>query len=232
MPTLNFKPERFCNLVAEGSPAGRAYALVWGCGILSGKANSSRLMRREDVKARIAEIRGRVGGKVDPVVDKVREKVKLAPKKSKPARKPRVKFAEDPPHCVTVAALNAVESLRDTAAERLAEALNPLIAQFLEDSKYVFDAMTRRRYLAAIALTPIGEIDMMSPLCQYYQTTETSTTIKMPDKIRALELDAKLAGELKDPGAQINVGCDQRRAIVVMMPSAISRPRPVKAIEI
>lgn len=66
--------------------------------------------------------------------------------------------------------------------------------------------------LAGIALTPIGEIDEKSPLCQSvkykvapgkqgregYQLLE----YRMPDKIRAIELHAKLMGWLESEGKQ------------------------------
>lgn len=70
--------------------------------------------------------------------------------------------------------------------------------------------------LTMIAETPIGEIDENSPLCQAieYRTTpgtrdrEAFETIKvkMPDKIRAIELHAKLMGWLEAEGKQtVNV---------------------------
>ena len=72
----------------------------------------------------------------------------------------------------------------------------------------------KRAYLRLVVLTPIGHVDLNSNLCQSVTsrrlrgnpTNQTSEivcdgddiiAIKMPDKLKALELDARLAGELK-----------------------------------
>ena len=56
----------------------------------------------------------------------------------------------------------------------------------------------KREFLAAAVRTPIGEIDETSPLAQEIRDTPQGRVIKSVDKLRALESDAKLAGELRD----------------------------------
>jgi len=57
----------------------------------------------------------------------------------------------------------------------------------------------RRAFLADIVRTPVGEVTENSPLCQSYKVdNEGKVEYKMPDKLKALELDAKLAGELRE----------------------------------
>ena len=64
----------------------------------------------------------------------------------------------------------------------------------------------KRKFLALIIRTPCGHIDENSPLAQLveYEALRGGKEgrqlirIKMPDKLRAIELDAKLAGEFKE----------------------------------
>lgn len=70
----------------------------------------------------------------------------------------------------------------------------------------------RRQFLAGVVRSAPGELDGSSP---YVQMCETRTLkdgspisrVTMPDKLRALELDAKMAGEMSDQGTspQINI---------------------------
>lgn len=64
----------------------------------------------------------------------------------------------------------------------------------------VLSMQEKRAFLALVVRTAIGDIDQLSPLCQQWKeiTTEHGGSVeyKMPDKLRAIELDAKLAGEL------------------------------------
>lgn len=63
----------------------------------------------------------------------------------------------------------------------------------------------KRLFLAAIVRTPIGRVDEHSPLCQFFRRTKGGLHITMPDKLRAIELDARLAGELMGNTATANV---------------------------
>jgi hypothetical protein len=68
----------------------------------------------------------------------------------------------------------------------------------------VMSLREKRLFLAAVVRTPIGEVDENSPLCQYFQRTKAGLRVTMVDKLRALELDAKLAGEIKGPSVTVN----------------------------
>lgn len=96
----------------------------------------------------------------------------------------------------------------------------PQVAAYLRSLKeaaWAKDVLTlaeKRKGLADIWRTPIGEIDANHPLAQEVKrkthtdkdgNTFTEETIKMPGKLDALKLDAQLAGELKDNQSQ-NVG--------------------------
>lgn len=56
----------------------------------------------------------------------------------------------------------------------------------------------RRDRLAKIVRTPVGEVDEHSPLAQRVKRDKDGNVIEiaMPDKLRALEMDAQFAGEL------------------------------------
>jgi len=62
-------------------------------------------------------------------------------------------------------------------------------------SEAVLTIREKREYLASLVRTPVGHVDLDSPLAQEVQHTEDGTKIKMPDKLRALDLDSKLAGD-------------------------------------
>lgn len=74
----------------------------------------------------------------------------------------------------------------------------------------IMSAKERRRTLAAIVRTPISQIDEHSPLAQsvkysYRRTKRGRRTleekeVKVPNKLAAIELDARLAGELDGQG--------------------------------
>ena len=64
----------------------------------------------------------------------------------------------------------------------------------------VMTLLEKRQFLALIVRTPIGQIDENSPLCQWFRRTtgrRATFSIRMPDKLQAILLDARLAGELK-----------------------------------
>lgn len=58
------------------------------------------------------------------------------------------------------------------------------------------------RFLTAVVRTPVREVEPGSPLAQEWSEETTDfggkTRVKMPDKLRALELFAKLTGQLND----------------------------------
>ena len=87
----------------------------------------------------------------------------------------------------------------------------PRIAAYLRslrESTWVANVLSlaeKRAYLADVVRTPVGEVDEKSPLCQSFKVDgEGKIEYKTPDKLKALELDAKLAGELKEGQVSVN----------------------------
>ena len=64
------------------------------------------------------------------------------------------------------------------------------------ESKTLLTITERREFLASVVRSKVGEIDEKSPLAQSVEYTSKGKKIRLPDKIKALELDAKMAGEL------------------------------------
>lgn len=82
------------------------------------------------------------------------------------------------------------------------------IQQKAED-RTVLSIAEKRRFYATIIRTPIGEIDETSPLCQAVKRIDgenPSVEYKMPDKLKATQLDNELSGHVKAAGTTVNVG--------------------------
>lgn len=82
--------------------------------------------------------------------------------------------------------------------------------QAKSESAAVLSLSEKRTFLRCVVQTPIGAVDENSVLAQTLKRGETGDVreIRMPDKLRALELDARLAGELDGPdggGGVINI---------------------------
>lgn len=80
--------------------------------------------------------------------------------------------------------------------------INRRIAYLLErmTSGSILSAKERLEFLASVVRTPVGEVNEFSPLAQEvtYEESEkgSRTKVKMPNKLEALQLDARLRGEL------------------------------------
>jgi hypothetical protein len=110
-------------------------------------------------------------------------------------------------------------SLAETATVRNAKHLSKnvqtgseLLANMAqaEHNPAILSLVEKREYLASIVRTPVGDVDENSKLAQkvkrkHYRQKDGSETdeeeIELPGKLRAIELDAKLAGELDSSGA-------------------------------
>lgn len=71
----------------------------------------------------------------------------------------------------------------------------------LQQKSAVSSVMTlteKREYLARVKRTPIGSIGPDSDLCQSHEVSMQGVKIRMCDKLKAVELDAKLAGEFTE----------------------------------
>lgn len=73
------------------------------------------------------------------------------------------------------------------------------------EASTVLSILEKREFLARVLRTPIGEIDHKSDLCQERTfiegQEETSVKIKMPDKLKAIQLDNDLAVDGAEAGA-------------------------------
>lgn len=82
--------------------------------------------------------------------------------------------------------------------------------QGLAEDATVLGIREKRQFYAAIVRTPIGDIDDRHQLCQSVKRTESdgggSIEYKMPDKLRATQLDSELAVHIKSDGSKVNVG--------------------------
>ena len=77
-------------------------------------------------------------------------------------------------------------------------------ASYLEN---VLSLAEKRSFLADVVRTPVGALSLQDKLAQrvrYHQGEMVE--LCMPDKLKAVELDARLAGELKDNAVNVNVG--------------------------
>jgi len=62
----------------------------------------------------------------------------------------------------------------------------------------VMTLLEKRAFLAAIVRTPVGSVQADSPLAEEMKTdAKGGLTVKLPCKLRAIELDSKLAGDLQ-----------------------------------
>ncbi len=65
------------------------------------------------------------------------------------------------------------------------------------EDKSVLTLIEKRRFLASVVRTPVGEVDESSHLAQSVKYgKDGEKEIKMPGKIEAVKLDAQLMGEL------------------------------------
>lgn len=63
-------------------------------------------------------------------------------------------------------------------------------------SEAVMTLADKRKYLARVIRTPAGLVDETSDLCAKFKRVPGGRSISMPDKIGAIALDSRLAGDL------------------------------------
>ena len=71
------------------------------------------------------------------------------------------------------------------------------------EGRAVLTIAEKREFLRRVVVTPIGQVNEESDLCQAAEYSLAGQKFKMPDKLRAIELDAKLAGELSAEKVEI-----------------------------
>lgn len=89
---------------------------------------------------------------------------------------------------------NAVRlTTKDSVSARIAE------IQGKAETRAVLSIAEKREFLARVMRTPVGEVDHTSPLCQERTfiegQEETSVKVRMPDKLKAIQLDNDLAAD-------------------------------------
>jgi phage terminase small subunit len=93
----------------------------------------------------------------------------------------------------------------------------------------------KHRFLREVVESPAGKIDENSPLCQGVKRNSKGkvTEIRTPDKLRALELSAKLAGELKGGEPTVILNNATQINVAVLAPSELAaiQARRVAALE-
>lgn len=82
--------------------------------------------------------------------------------------------------------------------------------QHLREASFLANVLTlaeKRSFLADVVRTPVGSIGKDDKLAQVLRFHKGEMTeIRMPDKLKAVELDAKLAGELAENQVAVNIG--------------------------
>lgn len=88
--------------------------------------------------------------------------------------------------------------------QSVADRIMELRKSGLGDSAFL-SLKEKRSFLRSVVRTAPGEIDETSPLCQSFKVRKDkygeTREYELPNKLKALELDAKLAGELNSGGA-------------------------------
>jgi hypothetical protein len=70
-------------------------------------------------------------------------------------------------------------------------------------------------YLRQVVVTPIGEVDEKSTLCQAAEYSDSGRKIKMPCKLRAIELSATLQGLLREQPEALNLHTENGDIFIV-----------------
>src|SRR4029077_16515078 len=90
---------------------------------------------------------------------------------------------------------------------------NPRVAKYmaeLQESAFLANVLSlaeKRSFLADVVRTSVGELTLQDKLAQRVRYHKGEMVeLAMPDKIKAVELDARLAGELKENSMHVNVG--------------------------
>jgi hypothetical protein len=88
--------------------------------------------------------------------------------------------------------------LKKDHAQTYVEELKARVAERAQQKRFLsFDE--KREFLAKLVRTPISEIDEESELAEEMRVSNDGTTsVKIPSKLKAIELDARIMGEFKD----------------------------------
>ena len=88
--------------------------------------------------------------------------------------------------------------LKKDHAQTYVEELKARVAERAQQKRFLsFDE--KREFLAKLVRTPISEIDEDSELAEEMRVSnDGATSVKIPSKLKAIELDARIMGEFKD----------------------------------
>ena len=88
--------------------------------------------------------------------------------------------------------------LQKDHAKLYVEELKQRVAERAQQKKFLsFDE--KREFLAKLVRTPVADIDAESELAEEVRTAQDGTmSVKIPSKLKAIELDARIMGEFKD----------------------------------
>lgn len=206
MKGLSSKQDAFCLLIATGELSdGECYAKAFGCTIVSGRVSASRLLKNPEIQERVTALRYL---SVSPERKNIKDGL--------------------------MKGVNDVIAEAISNSEEVQHLVNGVVQKLHRLSATLLTVAERRAFLAMVVRTPLSEIDENSPLCQSFKVTKNefggSTEYKMVDKLRASELDAKMAGELVESGTTVNLV--ENKAIIVNIPASIARPRGERVIEV
>lgn len=82
-----------------------------------------------------------------------------------------------------------------------------------------------RRFLVDVIRTPIGEVDKDHALCQYWESGENGTKVRMPDKLKAMAQLAQMCGWNQPTKFEVDAWSPLERIVRrVMETNAQSRP--------
>ena len=194
--------ERFCHYVARGESASAAYKITHP---LAGKrtcaTNGSAMSQRKDVKLRIAYLKKFTEDIIHDLTEPNHEEAK----------------AQDRTRRVT-----EDQSLKEEVKSKVVDLLNKKAEGKFDSTEMlvgtVMSTLEKRIFLANIVRTPIGRVDAENPIVQASEfevrmsgsgdqrEARQILKIRMPDKIRAIELDCRIAGDLepnKDSGGDL-----------------------------
>lgn len=88
--------------------------------------------------------------------------------------------------------------LQKEHAKAYVEELKAKVAERAQQKRFL-SLDEKREFLARLVRTPIADIDEESELAEEMRVANDGTTsVKIPSKLKAIELDARIMGEFKD----------------------------------
>jgi len=102
-----------------------------------------------------------------------------------------------PKHKQAMASMYASALMRRQPIQEYIAELKEKLADKAQQQRFL-SLEEKRAFLAKVVRTPIGEVDEDHIIAQEVKTGPDGRTVKMPNKLQALELDSRLMGEFQD----------------------------------